>query len=91
MQSKRRNASLTAETVMIADNDCEDQGYSLLSDGCLRWECQMWEPGKDRPTHPQLVKRGGFWVCPKCGGSYGEIPMRRSMVAGLDNSGGEKQ
>ncbi len=58
-------------------HDCEDQGFSRLSDGCLRTECQTWEPGATRPTHPQLVavtRHGGtWWCCPKCHGSYGEV------------------
>lgn len=58
---------------MIAvENDCEDQGFSLLSEGCLKFECQTWRRGATRPDHPQLVKRNGFWVCPRCGASYGE-------------------
>lgn len=57
---------------MMVEDDC-DQGYSLLSDGCLRFECQTWEPGAHKPTHPQLIQRNGWWVCPKCGGSYGAI------------------
>ena len=53
------------------EDDCEDQGFSRIEDGCLRWECQTWEPGATKPTHPELFKNDeGFWTCPKCGGNY---------------------
>jgi hypothetical protein len=60
---------------MLTENDCEDTGWSRIEDGCMNWKCQTWEPGAKTPTHPKLEKqeRHGalFWVCPKCGGSYG--------------------
>lgn len=63
--------------MFAVENDCEDQGFSLLSEGCLRFECQTWEPGAKKPTHPQLVKvrkNGGiWWCCPKCEASYGAV------------------
>jgi hypothetical protein len=66
---------------------CEDQGFSPISAGCLRWKCQTWERrnGKDVVVHPQFIKQkspsnaslrdGGpwYWVCPKCNGYYGEV------------------
>lgn len=57
------------------ENDCEEQGFSRLSDGCLKWECQTWGIGATKPTHPQLVERDGYWVCPKCGASYGSVEL----------------
>lgn len=50
-----------------------DEIFVPLSRGCLRWECQTWETGMSRPTHPQLVAKDGFWICPKCNGSYGPV------------------
>lgn len=51
------------------DDDCEDQGFSNIEQGCLRWECQTWDG--DTPVHPKLFKNDrGFWTCPKCGGNY---------------------
>ena len=57
-----------------------EQGYSLLSEGCLRYQCVTFdERGRSRGT--ALVKRRSpnmprgplYWTCPKCGGSYGEV------------------
>lgn len=60
----------------MIENDCEDQGYSLISDGCLKFECQTWEPCAKKPTHPKLVKYARYgrlwWTCPKCNGNYGD-------------------
>lgn len=62
---------------MIIDDDCEDQGFSRIEDGCLRFECQTWEPDATKPTHPKLEKQERYglmlWICPKCGSSYGEV------------------
>lgn len=44
---------------------CEDQGYGLISDGCVR--C----PG--RPALIRVKEYGmPWWRCPNCNGSYGE-------------------
>ena len=42
------------------ENDCEDQGFSDVSEGCNKWPCngtplERWRLG---------------WRCPKCGGCY---------------------
>ena len=64
-------------TIIDDSSDCEDQGFSALSAGCLKFECQEWIG--DKLIHPQLVKRmihpyGHLeWVCPKCGGCYGSV------------------
>jgi hypothetical protein len=42
------------------ENDCEDQGYSSVADGCSKWPCNR-EP---------LVKWRLGWRCAKCGGCY---------------------
>lgn len=63
---------------MILENDCEDQGFSRISDGCLLFKCQTWKGlgNSAKPVHPKLEKRERlgkwWWTCPKCGGSYGE-------------------
>lgn len=62
--------SSLAKTV---ENDCEDQGFTRILDGCFNFKCQTWAPGTDRPTRPQLVEQRGFWVCPSCQGSYGAV------------------
>lgn len=75
---------------MIFENDCEDQGFSRISDGCLKFECQTWQGigNRARPVHPKFIKQrspsnaslpgGGplYWVCSKCGGYYGEVRGR---------------
>lgn len=52
---------------------CEDQGYSLISDGCLK--CAVWIEGKK--VNVQLLKRTvcgvEFWYCPSCDASYGPV------------------
>ncbi len=64
---------------IFVENDCEDQGFSNLAQGCLRWECGVWRhvKGKDILIHPAFVieKRNGhqYWQCPMCKGNYGEI------------------
>lgn len=62
------------------ENDIEEQGYSLISDGCTRFECQEWDRLNEVVIRPKLVKERGigrgapyYWVCPKCHGSYGEV------------------
>lgn len=42
------------------ENDCEDQGYSNVSDGCNKWPCKR-EP---------LARWALGWICTKCGGRY---------------------
>lgn len=56
---------------MMSDDDCEDQAL-VPTTVCTRFECQTWEG--DEQIKPTLVKRGRFWCCPKCSGSYGENP-----------------
>lgn len=61
---------------LLPDTDCEDQGFSLLSDGCLA--C-LPEFVNDKPVYPALVKRNvngrWYWYCPRQNshGSYGEV------------------
>lgn len=56
----------------------EDQDQALVSTKtCLQWQCQKgWDMNKPipRPIYPLLVKKGAFWCCPNCGGSYGTNP-----------------
>lgn len=58
--------------MITVENDCEDQGFTLITDGCFMTKCQVWEKGAHRPSRPQLIERNGFYVCPTCSGSYGE-------------------
>ena len=44
---------------------CEDQAL-VPTDHCTKWGCDK----------AKLVKRGGFWICPKCEGSYGCAPTK---------------
>jgi len=48
----------------LEDDDCEDQGI-VSTTHCMRFDCQTWE--RSIVIRPRLVKRFGFWVCPKCG------------------------
>jgi len=50
----------TRSALQKVENDCEDQGYSDVKDGCNRWPCKR-EP---------LTKSALGWRCTKCGGSY---------------------
>lgn len=70
-----RRHDMMQDLLTMVENDCEDQGFALLSDGCR--SCQYWEPEKSVPTRPQLVKverHGGvWWCCPRCHASYGAV------------------
>ncbi len=50
--------------MLAVENDCEDQGFSLLSDGCMRCKVQL-----------EKTERLGswWWMCPRCHGSYGQV------------------
>lgn len=47
-------------SAVAVENDCEDQGFSSVSEGCNVWPC------KRQPL--QKWSRG--WRCTKCGGCY---------------------
>lgn len=55
------------------ENDCEDQGFTAISEGCFQWQCLSYNRETHSMDRPALVKRGGQWVCPKCGGFYGPV------------------
>lgn len=66
---------------MPVENDCEDQGFTRIEDGCYNWKCATWRPLAEVADRPKLVIQeypagsGKYWWnCPKCGGSYGEAP-----------------
>ncbi len=56
------------ESEGAVENDCEDQGHSLIEEGCNHWPCNG-TPLEKRPNH---LGQGLWWICPQCGGSYGE-------------------
>lgn len=65
------------------ENDCEDQGFTRIKDGCFK--CLPTFDAKGRPVRPKFIKQrstsnaslpgGGplYWVCPQCGGYHGEV------------------
>lgn len=59
----------------MIEDDCEDQGYSLISDGCT--QCMTDEViikhGVEWRKPTALVAKNGLWVCPSCGGCYGTV------------------
>jgi hypothetical protein len=73
-RSKRRAADWPARRermlrLLTTENDCEDQGFALISEGCN--ECAFWEG--DTRIRPPIKDRGdGFLCCVKCGASYGQ-------------------
>ena len=71
MSSDSRSATLQ----IAVENDCEDQGFTKLSDGCF--VCLPDFDRRGKPVRPKIVKRKerGFllWACEKCGGNYGII------------------
>jgi hypothetical protein len=76
---------------MIPIEEDGEQGFSLVSDGCLT--CVLGFDAKGKPLHPQFIKqrspsnaslpRGGplYWVCPNCHGYYGEVQRERHKSA----------
>jgi hypothetical protein len=71
---------------VIPENDCEDQGFTRIEDGCFA--CLPTFDKKGQPVRPKLIQQkspsnaslagGGplYWVCSKCGGYYGEVRGR---------------
>jgi hypothetical protein len=57
----------------IADNDCEDQGFTRISEGCFRCLPTFVE-GKPVRQPLERFERNGrwYWRCPKCEGYYGD-------------------
>lgn len=53
------------------DDDCEDQAL-VATKTCTKTSCRVF--GHGQPNYPKLVKRGMFWCCPVCHGSYGTNP-----------------
>ena len=57
------------------ENDCEDQGFGRISDGCAT--CTTGAFANGRAVHITLEKQsyngGTWWTCPKCGSSYGAV------------------
>lgn len=61
------------------DDDCEDQAL-CPTDSCTKFACQEWDGGVR--LRPALVKRGDYWICPKCFASYGENPHPKLTPTG---------
>jgi hypothetical protein len=59
---------MSSKTQEFLSEDCEDQGLRTTSE-CLKFECQTWDV--NAVVRPRLMKRGGYWCCPRCGSSYG--------------------
>lgn len=51
---------------MMLENDCEDQGYGSIADGCVKLGCD----------HAPILPSDGWWKCVKCGASYGAFVDR---------------
>ena len=72
--------------MMYVENDCEDQGFTKLSDGCFACLPDFDKRGK--PVRPKIVKKRerGFllWACEKCGGNYGIIRALSTSNAGKE-------
>ena len=57
----------------IAIEEDGDEIFVPLSVGCLKYECQWWETGAERPSHPKLIIEDDHWICPNCRASYGDF------------------
>jgi len=64
---------------MLVENDCEDQGFTRIEDGCFNSRCLEWvgRGNNAKPVRPKLEKRqrngSWWWICPKCEASYGAV------------------
>ena len=69
--------------MMFVENDCEDQGFTDLKDGCF--VCLPDFDRRGKPVRPKIVKKRerGYllWACEKCGGNYGIIRSLHSRSA----------
>lgn len=55
----------------MTENDCEDQGFSRISDGCT----QCRSGGRRIALGRRLTAAGSWgWQCPQCKGWYGDAP-----------------
>lgn len=54
------------------ETDCEDQGFSLISDGCPSHKIAFTK--RQSPSNARL-KDGGpwYWYCAECPGYFGEV------------------
>ena len=56
---------------MSEQNDCEEQGFSRIEDGCFACAPTFVD---GQPVRPRIEPRGAWLCCVKCGGSYGPAP-----------------
>lgn len=81
-----RNITLPTE------NDCEDQGFTKISEGCFKC-LPTFENGQ--PMRQKLVqverRNVWYWECPKCQGSYGMIGSVTAEEARILQSGSVSQ
>jgi hypothetical protein len=61
----------------MVENDCEDQGFSRIRDGCTQCRVALL------PTEGHAG--GWWWSCPRCRGSYGEVELRTIPVSPNDD------
>lgn len=61
---------------MGGETDCEDQGFTLIKDGCFVCPPLSWDK-KGKPVRRKFttITRYGhrYWHCDGCGYDYGEV------------------
>lgn len=60
-------AETSTDTRFAVENDCEDQGFTRISDGCQ--SCVIWEG--DVRVKAKIEAVNGVYRCVNCGGCYG--------------------
>lgn len=54
------------------DDDCEDQGFTRLEDGCPA--CRMHFVKRKSPSNASMTRGGPwYWYCEGCKGYFGEV------------------
>jgi len=69
--------STPVQRFIQVEEDCEDQGYGSIKDGCVNWKCGR-----------APIKPDGKWLkCPSCGASYGAATHQAGYRAGKREKG----